>query len=1273
MLLLLAACLPWVAPAQTINLVSGVQKYASLTSTTVNLSGKCELWVTSASAPLSGCTINLNSADAWLFLPGVKPSTVASTYLGQVRVSGAAAVADSNVRVVQYGQGGAIVIPHAASFQPLTVFSEPEFGGTATSYGQWTYYTGSGLGSFSSFKLKRGYQAVLAQSSDGKNYSKCYVAQDGDLEVGVLPPTLDKQVRFLYVTPWRWTSKKGIAGDPGIGLLNLLWWYNWNANANSSRDLEYVAIRQNQSWPGLSQNWQTLGVNTLLGYNEPDNPSQANLSVSTAIGAWGDLLATGLRVGSPATTDGGRYNWLYPFVQQADAAGLRVDFVAVHYYWAWNPADPNGAANQMYNFLLDIWNNTHRPIWITEWNNGANWTDNNPYPLPTYAQQQACIAAMVQMLENTPFVERYALYNWVEDVRSVVTNGVATPAGVAYSNQVSGLAYLQTMPDNGTRSLAQYLFETNTLDTSGYCNNALVAGAPAYTNGHSGKAVVLDGANTYLQLPANIACSNAFSFAAWVYWNGGSDWQRIFDFGNGTAQYLLLTPSSGSGTLRFAITANSYSNEQRVETSRLPTGQWQHVCVTLGGGVARLYTNGVLAASASGVTLSPASFTPRFNYLGKSQFASDPLLNGYLDTVQIADYAFTAAQVAALLTNTPASTPAFSSGTWSADANGSWGNAGNWSAGVVANGGNGLNYSADFSTLNISADRTVTLDAPRAIGGLKFGDLSGAQNWTLASGANSLTLDTGSLAVPTLIVRQNTATLAVPLLGTNGFAKSGAGTLVLAGASSPTGTLYIDTASTTAAEGIVRAANPGALAGVTSLQIRNNSSGSSTLQLDGSGGGVISPAAVWLSGRNNSVPAIENVAGSNLITGGLTLNSGGAYYWIQSDAGVLSWGGPLSSAASGTRTLVFLGKGDHNVAAPICDGNATLNLSKTGSGTLTLCGQHSYSGATYVNQGTLRLQASTVNVLPSKTTLSVAAGATWDLGGVSQTIASLTGSGSVTNSGGPATLVLSNSAGSATFDGGIADLGAGNALSVTASGAATSILSGVNSYHGTTVVNGGTLLVNGSLGSGAVSVAGGTLGGTGIIGAALTVQAGGTLAPGTGAATLTANGSVTLQPGSTTCLEIDKSALTNDQLQVTGLLTCGGTLVVTNLAGTLAAGDTFQLFSAGSVAGAFAATNLPPLACGLSWNFNAASGLLSVLPATTPANISCTGSGGTLTLSWPADHLGWRLLVQTNHLALGLSQDPMDWGTVAISQQTNQVVLPLDSSLPAEFYRLVYP
>src|SRR6185437_13566023 len=127
-----------VAMAQ-LTITNGVQKYGSLASTTVTMSGKCELWVTNSSTPLSGCTINLNSVDAWLFVPGVKPSVVTSTYLNQVFVNGAAAVANSNVRVVQYGQYGAIVIPQASNFAPLTVFTGPQFSGTARQYSQWTY------------------------------------------------------------------------------------------------------------------------------------------------------------------------------------------------------------------------------------------------------------------------------------------------------------------------------------------------------------------------------------------------------------------------------------------------------------------------------------------------------------------------------------------------------------------------------------------------------------------------------------------------------------------------------------------------------------------------------------------------------------------------------------------------------------------------------------------------------------------------------------------------------------------------------------------------------------------------------------------------------------------------------------------------------------------------------------------------------------------------------------------------------------------------------
>jgi hypothetical protein len=64
----------------------------------------------------------------------------------------------------------------------------------------------------------------------------------------------------------------------------------------------------------------------------------------------------------------------------------------------------------------------------------------------------------------------------------------------------------------------------------------------------------------------------------------------------------------------------------------------------------------------------------------------------------------------------------------------------------------------------------------------------------------------------------------------------------------------------------------------------------------------------------------------------------------------------------------------------------------------------------------------------------------------------------------------------------------------------------------------------------------------------------------------------------------------------------------------------------------------------------------------------------TLILSWPADHIGWRLLVQTNGPTVGLSTNSDSWFVVPNAEFTNQVIVPLATrSSTAVFYRLVYP
>jgi len=250
--------------------------------------------------------------------------------------------------------------------------------------------------------------------------------------------------------------------------------------------------------------------------------------------------------------------------------------------------------------------------------------------------------------------------------------------------------------------------------------------------------------------------------------------------------------------------------------------------------------------------------------------------------------------------------------------------------------------------------------------------------------------------------------------------------------------------------------------------------------------------------------------------------------------------------------------------------------------------------------------------------------------------------------------------------------------SVVKAGSGTLQLSAANTYAGTTTVSNGTLLVSGALGTGAVEIkAGATLGGAGTIGGTVTVD--GTLSSGTNnPGALTIDNALTLDADSTTMLAIDRAAGTASYGSVQGITTAtfGGTLLVTNLGGAFQSGDTFTLFNAGTYAGNFAATIFPPLNSGLGWNWSSASGTLTVVPVVTnpdPTNIVVTVGSGGLTMSWPVDHIGWRLLVQTNNLAAGVSTNVNDWTPVAGSAVTNQVFISIDVTKPAEFYRLVYP
>ena len=74
-------------------------------------------------------------------------------------------------------------------------------------------------------------------------------------------------------------------------------------------------------------------------------------------------------------------------------------------------------------------------------------------------------------------------------------------------------------------------------------------------------------------------------------------------------------------------------------------------------------------------------------------------------------------------------------------------------------------------------------------------------------------------------------------------------------------------------------------------------------------------------------------------------------------------------------------------------------------------------------------------------------------------------------------------------------------------------------------------------------------------------------------------------------------------------------------------------------------------------------GVLDPYTADNPTNITAIVSGKTLTIAWPADHLGWILQAQTNGLSTG------QWFDLPGSDAVNAVVIPINPANTSVFYR----
>jgi len=208
------------------------------------------------------------------------------------------------------------------------------------------------------------------------------------------------------VSTWSFTGAGKALAESGAS-----WYYDWAAtpDIDAPAAVSFVPM----IWGASDVTTATLGEvshegHVLLGFNEPDLSSQANMSVRQALSLWPKLMATGMTLGSPAVaydaaTPGG---WLDQFMKGVAAHGYRVNFITVHWYGGDFKTGP--AVQQLQSYLQAIYARYHLPVWVTEFAL-ANFGGGTP-TFPTEGQQAAFLTAATRMLDGLAYVRRYAWF-----------------------------------------------------------------------------------------------------------------------------------------------------------------------------------------------------------------------------------------------------------------------------------------------------------------------------------------------------------------------------------------------------------------------------------------------------------------------------------------------------------------------------------------------------------------------------------------------------------------------------------------------------------------------------------------------------------------------------------------------------------------------------------------------------------------------------------------------------------------------------------------------
>jgi len=417
---------------------------------------------------------------------------------------------------------------------------------------------------------------------------------------------------------------------------------------------------------------------------------------------------------------------------------------------------------------------------------------------------------------------------------------------------------------------------------------------------------------------------------------------------------------------------------------------------------------------------------------------------------------------------------------WNGSSSNTWATGTNWTPTGPPSAGSNLCFPATYTNQpgnnNIAANtsyNSITITgtgytlAGNAIDLAATGIIS-----NVSGGSNTISLAIVLTANSAVTVTNSNETLALNGIISGGFSEttSGSGTLKLGASNTFSGGLTIDSGTVSAGPGNSLG---GSGTGTVTL---GNSAGSSNVTLDtGTNNATYANPIVLASNTTGTLTIEDGGPNGDSFTGGVTgtnslLIDNATNQTVTFSTGVINNTGTITNDGSNSGIVTISANIGSNVTGVTED--------PTSTSPLDLSGTNSYAGATTIDTGTIKALGANELGGASSTSALVMNGGTLDMDGNSQTVGSITGTGSTITSthNGTMTLTTGNDNTSKTYSGTIT-IGSATDMILTKVGTGTLTLTGANTYNDGTNFNGGILDFMGTgLGSaGTLTFGGGTL------------------------------------------------------------------------------------------------------------------------------------------------------------------------------------------------------